>query len=127
MKESTTDPSNNFTINELRQQMVLIVEYGSQDWRPRTLLRLTFFITHCTAQFPKPANKQVVVLLKVYKYSSEQKSDFDYKKQRRFYITDKQCLAVVNKLVYSTDSQFLNQNIAQLINYCCLSYRLSSI
>ena len=86
----------------------IAVEYVSRDWRPRTLLRLRF-VTHCTAQFNKLANEQVVALLKAYKYSSEQKSDFDYSKQRRFYVIDKQCRAVVNKLVYSTDSQRLNQ------------------
>ena len=102
------------------------VEYGSRGWRPSALLRLRF-VTHCTAQFHKLANEQAVVLLKADKYSSEQKSDFDYSKQRRFHITDKQCHAVVNKLVYWTDSQFLNQNITQLVNYCCLSYRLSFI
>ena len=106
-------------------KLAILVEYGSRDWRPSTLLRLRF-VTHCTAQFHKPANEQVVVLLKAYKYRPEWKSDFDYSKQRRFHFTDKQCHAVVNKLVYSTDSQFLNQNI-QLINYCCLSYRLSFI
>ena len=49
---------------------VEVVEYGSRDWRPSTLLRLRF-VTHCTAQFHKPANEQVVVLLKAYKYSPE--------------------------------------------------------
>ena len=97
----------------------IAVEYVSRDWRPKTLLRLRF-VTHCTAQFHKLANEQFVGLLKAYKYSSEQKSDFDYSKQRRFYVIDKQCRAVVNKLVYSTDSQLLNQNITQLVNYCCL-------
>ena len=95
-------------------QCVSAVEHDSWDWHPSTLLRLGFVI-HCTAQFYKSANEQVVGLLKAYKYSSEQKSDFDYSKQRRFYITDKQCHAVVNKLVYSTDSQFLSQNITELI------------
>ena len=99
----------------------IAVEYVSRDWRPRTLLR---FVTHCTAQFHTLANEQVVALLKAYKYSSEQKSDFDYSKQRRFCVIDKQCRAVVNKLVYSTDSQLLNQNITQLINYCCLTLSL---
>ena len=110
------------TFNEIK----VGVQYGSRDWRPSTLLRLRF-ITHCTAQFYKPANEQVVLLLKAYKYSPEQKSGFDYNKQRRFYLTDKQCHAVLNKLVYSADIQFLNQNISALINYCCQSYRLSSI
>ena len=53
------------------------------------------FVTHCTAQFHKPANDQVVVLLKAYKYNPEWKSDFDYSKQRRFHITDKQRHAMV--------------------------------
>ena len=51
------------------------VEYGSWDWRPSILLRWKVK-THCIAQFHKPANEQVVVLPKAYKYSSEQKNDF---------------------------------------------------
>ena len=116
-------PSN---IKENQVENVAIVEYGSRDWRPSTLLRLRF-VTHCTTQFHEPANEQIVVLLKTPKYSSEQKSDFDYSKQRRFYITVKQLHAVVNKLVYPTDTQFLDQSITQLINYCGLSCRLSFI
>ena len=103
-----------------------VVEYGSRDWRLNTLLRLKF-VNHFTASH-KPANEQVVVILpKAYKYSPEQENNFDYSKLRRFYIADKQCHAVVNQLVYSTHSQFLSQNITQLINYYSLSYRLFSL
>ena len=56
-----------------------------------------------------------LVLLKAFKYTPEQRNDFDCSKQRRFYITDKQSNVMVNKLVYSTDSLFLSQNITQLI------------